>query len=123
MDKPSKIDSSWFGDQFISDTVADGYQWHLDLGPLKNVDQYYKDNFFWQEIVEHPNYDEFWEQRGLIKHIEGVEHNVLTVGGLFDAEDLYGPLSIYKKVEQTSPNANNMIVMGPWSHGDWAREK
>ena len=123
VDKPSKIDSSWFGDQFISDTVADGYQWHLDLGPLKNVDQYYKDNFFWQEIVEHPNYDEFWEQRGLIKHIEGVNHNVLTVGGLFDAEDLYGPLSIYKKVEQTSPNANNMIVMGPWSHGDWAREK
>jgi putative CocE/NonD family hydrolase len=123
MDSPGKIDSAWYGEQFIDDVVGDGYQWHLDLGPLKNVDKYYKDNFFWQEIVKHPNYDEFWEQRGLIKHLEGVQHNVLTVGGLFDAEDLYGPLNIYKKVEQTSPNANNMIVMGPWSHGDWAREK
>jgi putative CocE/NonD family hydrolase len=123
IDPPGKIDSAWFGEQFIKEDVADGYKWHLELGPLKNVDTYYKDNFFWQEIVEHPNYDEFWEQRGLIKHLEGVQHNVLTVGGLFDAEDLYGPLNIYKKVEQTSPNANNMIVMGPWSHGDWAREK
>lgn len=123
VDSPGKIDSAWYREQFINEEVADAYQWQLDLGPLKNVDKFYKDNFFWQEIVEHPNYDEFWQARGLIKHLSGVEHNVLTVGGLFDAEDLYGPFNVYKTVEKTSPNANNMIVMGPWSHGDWAREK
>ncbi|MDG1477534.1 MAG: CocE/NonD family hydrolase [Vicingaceae bacterium] len=122
VDKPGKVKEGWYRDQFIDEEVADAYQWHLDLGPLKNVEKYYKDNFFWQEVVEHPDYDEFWQKRGLIKHLDGVEHNVLTVGGFFDAEDLYGPLNIYKKVEESSPNANNMIVMGPWSHGNWARE-
>lgn len=123
IDKPSKVKEGWYKDQFIDEEVVDAYQWHLNLGPLKNADKYYKDNFFWQEVVEHPNYDEFWQKRGLIKHLEGVKHHVLTVGGLFDAEDLYGPLNIYKKVEETSPKANNMIVMGPWSHGDWSKEK
>ena len=45
------------------------------------------------------------------------------MGGLFDAEDLYGPLNIYKTIEKHNPKAQNRIVMGPWSHGDWAREK
>lgn len=47
----------------------------------------------------------------------------MTVGGWFDAEDLYGPLQIYKRIEQTSPGAMNTIVMGPWGHGDWAHEQ
>lgn len=47
----------------------------------------------------------------------------MTVGGWFDAEDLYGPLNIYKTIEATSPKAKNTIVMGPWGHGDWARER
>jgi putative CocE/NonD family hydrolase len=45
----------------------------------------------------------------------------MTVGGWFDAEDLYGPLNIYKTLERNNPGINNTIVMGPWSHGDWAR--
>ena len=121
--KDGKVKEGWYRDQFIKEKVADGYQWHLNLGPLKNVDKYYKDNFFWQEVKEHPHYDEFWKKRGLVQHLEGIDHHVLTVGGLFDAEDLYGPWNIYKKIEQTSLKANNMIVMGPWSHGNWAREK
>jgi predicted acyl esterase len=44
----------------------------------------------------------------------------MTVGGWFDAEDLYGPLNTYQTIEKTSKNYNT-IVMGPWSHGDWAR--
>jgi putative CocE/NonD family hydrolase len=46
----------------------------------------------------------------------------MTVGGWFDAEDLYGPLNIYKTIESTSLGAKNTIVMGPWGHGDWASE-
>jgi predicted acyl esterase len=42
----------------------------------------------------------------------------MTVGGWFDAEDLYGPLNTYQTIEKTSKNYNT-IVMGPWSHGDW----
>lgn len=44
----------------------------------------------------------------------------MTVGGWFDAEDLFGPLNIYKSIERSSPAATNTIVMGPWAHGQWA---
>lgn len=122
--KEGKTTKPWYIDQFITEKVADGYEWHKDLGPLKKVtDTYFKDNFFWQQVAEHPNYDEFWQKRGLIQHMKDVDHSVMTVGGLFDAEDLYGPLNIYKNIEKTSPNAFNILVMGPWSHGDWAGEK
>ncbi len=122
--KTEKTTEAWYGSQFIREKVADGYDFNLDLGPLKNVtEKYYSENFFWNEVVEHPNYDEFWQKRGLIQHMNGVDHSVMTVGGFFDAEDLYGPFNIYKEIEKTSPKANNMIVMGPWSHGDWARER
>jgi len=45
----------------------------------------------------------------------------MTVGGWFDAEDLYGALHIYNAIEkQNSPSVKNYLVMGPWSHGQWA---
>ncbi|MDP2160501.1 MAG: CocE/NonD family hydrolase, partial [Flavobacterium sp.] len=96
---------AWY--KMIDPKTRDGYQFHLDLGPLKNADKYYADNFFWQEMVNHPNYDEFWQKRGLVQHLKGVKHAVMTVGGWFDAEDLYGPLSIYKALEKNNPGTYN----------------
>ena len=43
------------------------------------------------------------------------------MGGWFDAEDVYGPLAVYRAVERTSPAATNVLVMGPWTHGSWSR--
>jgi putative CocE/NonD family hydrolase len=101
----------------------DQYQFFLDVGPLTNLDTYYKkDNIFWTQLKEHPNYDEFWKSRGIIQHLENIKPAVMTVGGFFDAEDLYGPLETYKNIESRSDNYNT-IVFGPWSHGDWARNK
>lgn len=124
--KDTLTKENWYNDKisrFYNSPAADGYDFHLRLGPLKNATaQYHHDNFFWQQIVEHPNYDEFWQQRNLLPHLKNVKHAVMTVGGWFDAEDLYGPLNIYKTIERTSPAAKNTIVMGPWAHGDWARE-
>jgi len=45
----------------------------------------------------------------------------MTVGGWFDAEDLFGALATYKTIEETNPGARNTIVMGPWFHGGWSR--
>ncbi|HET8754290.1 MAG TPA: CocE/NonD family hydrolase, partial [Salinimicrobium sp.] len=98
----------------------DQYQFFLDVGPLSNLDKYYEDNVFWQQLKDHPNYDEFWQKRGILQHLKDIEPAVMVVGGLFDAEDLYGPFNTYKTIEKTSDNFN-MLVMGPWSHGDWAR--
>ncbi len=109
---------------FFKKPAKDAYDFHLKLGPLKNItEKYYPDNFFWKQIVDHPNYDTFWQKRNLLPHLNNIKPAVLTVGGWFDAEDLYGPLNIYKTIEKTSPGAKNTIVMGPWGHGDWANEK
>ena len=53
-------------------------------------------------------------KRGLLPHLKNINHAVMTVGGWFDAEDLSGPLNIYKTIEKTSPKAKNTIVMGPF---------
>jgi predicted acyl esterase len=52
----------------------------------------YKDNFFWQEHVDHPNYDEFWQKRSIIPHLKNIKNApaIMVVGGWYDAEDLYG---------------------------------
>jgi len=105
--------------------TPDGYQFYMDLGPLSNVNEkYYHDEIaFWNESIKHPNHDEFWQSRDILPHLNNVTSAVLTVGGWFDAEDLYGPLQIYRQVEKRNPDATNMIVMGPWSHGGWSRGK
>lgn len=103
--------------------AADGYEYYRKLGALKNItEKIHFDNYFWQEHVDHPNYDTFWQKRNLLPHLKQVKPAVLTVGGWFDAEDLYGPLNIYKVIEKNNPGATNHLVMGPWGHGDWARE-
>jgi putative CocE/NonD family hydrolase len=123
-DKPTT--EAWYNSEmarFRESKVADGYDFNLSQGPLKNfTEKYHQDNFFWNQIVEHPNYDDFWQKRNLLPHLTNVKHSVMTVGGWYDAEDLYGPLNIYKKIESSSKGAFNTLVMGPWSHGDWARE-
>lgn len=127
--KDSLTKAPWYMDKimrFYSNKVADGYDFYLEKGPLKNItEEYHHDNFFWNQIVEHPNYDEFWQKRSILPALKdgGIDHAVMTVGGWFDAEDLYGPLNIYKTIEKNNPKADNMLVMGPWTHGGWARER
>lgn len=110
----------WYS--MIQPTTQDGYQFYMDLGPLSNASKYFgEDNFFWQQLSEHPDYDEFWQARSILPHLKEIDHAVMTVGGWFDAEDLYGPLNIYQNIEANNPDTFNALVMGPWSHGDWAR--
>ena len=101
----------------------DGYRFFLEMGPLKNADesQLKGEVAFWNQIMEHPNYDSFWQSRNLLPHLKNVRCAVMTVGGWFDAEDLYGPLKIYRAVEKNNPGVFNVLVMGPWSHGEWGR--
>jgi len=103
--------------------TPDGYQFFMDIGPLKNVNEHYYHGeiAFWNEIVEHPKYDEFWKARRLLPHLRNVAPAVMTVGGWYDAEDLYGALNTYRAVEEQNPGVVNTLVMGPWVHGGWAR--
>ncbi|SEI52182.1 hypothetical protein SAMN04487995_1116 [Dyadobacter koreensis] len=117
----SPTDASWFTNDFIK-PEPDGYTFNLNLGPLRNFDKYYSKNFFWQETVNHPNKDDFWKKRDILPHLKGLKHAFMTVGGWFDAEDLYGPLNTYKTIEKNNPGIYNTLVVGPFGHGRWSRE-
>lgn len=109
-----------FNDRFDFGT-PDGYQFYLDMGSLKNAnDKYFKGDIeFWNQLTQHPNYDDFWQSRNILPHLKNITASVMTVGGWFDAEDLYGPLHTYRSIEDKNPNIFNTLVMGPWSHGAW----
>lgn len=102
----------------------DGYQFFLSMGPLANADaKYFKgDVAFWNEVMKHGTYDAFWKARNVRAHLKEIRPAVMTVGGWFDAENLFGALETYKAVESHGPKSTNMLVMGPWFHGGWSRE-
>jgi putative CocE/NonD family hydrolase len=110
----------WY--QSIKPGRQDPWSFYLSLGPMSEAGRLHKGDFFWQQIVDHPNYDEFWQRRSILPHLKDIKTNVLVVGGFFDAEDLYGPLNIYRSIESKNPDTFNAIVMGPWSHGDWSHQ-
>jgi putative CocE/NonD family hydrolase len=135
-DKPT--DTAWY--KLPELKTQDQYQFFLDVGPLSNLNKYYQyetvdnpslknndktDDFFWEELKEHPNYDSVWQSKGIIQHLKSIKSSVATmiVGGWFDAEDLYGPLETYKTIEEYNPKNYNTMVFGPWDHGSWARSK
>jgi len=102
--------------------TSDGYEWFLRLGPLSNLEDcvFHGRIPFWNAFASHPNRDAFWEARDLAPRLKNVAPAVMTVGGWFDAEDLYGALHVYRAIEDQNPDAFNVLVMGPWYHGGWS---
>jgi len=102
--------------------TKDGYRFFLELGPLTNVQQniFKGENTHWNEYTSHSTYDEFWQSRNMLQYLTAVRPAVLTVGGWFDAQDLYGPLKVYETIEKNQPS-DNTLVIGPWYHGSWDR--
>ena len=105
--------------------TPDGYQFFKDLGPLSNVNKHYFHGKrpFWNELTEHPNYDDYWKARDLLQHLKKTKPATLVVGGWYDTEDLYGPLQTYQTMSNKNRKDNVKIVMGPWSHGQWNSTK
>ncbi|WP_422012972.1 CocE/NonD family hydrolase [Roseateles sp.] len=107
----------------------DAYNYFLKLGNLDAIAQSFAganpdapaSNPFFDELVQHDSFDDYWRQRRLLPHLKNIQAAVLTVGGWYDAEDLAGPLTVYHAIEQQNPGANNSLVMGPWVHGGWMR--
>jgi uncharacterized protein len=102
--------------------VPDSYEFFMRLGSVKATRQFFPDSVkYWQDLMSHPNYDDWWKATDPRPHLKKVKPAVMTVGGWFDAEDLYGALHTYKAIEsQNSRDVKNTLVMGPWSHGQWA---
>jgi putative CocE/NonD family hydrolase len=101
--------------------TPDGYRFFLDMGPLPNANARYMKNGvpFWNELMLHGTWDAFWEERNILPHLKGIKPAVLVVGGWFDTENLYGALHTYQAIKEQNPGARDILVMGPWSHGQW----
>lgn len=102
--------------------TPDGYDFFLRMGGLREGTRKYftTPNEYWDANLDHTTYDAFWKARSILPHLKDVRAAVLTVGGWFDAEDLAGPLNVYRAIERSSPGASNRLVMGPWPHGGWS---
>ncbi len=113
---------NWPRPTFVPDT-EDGYEFFMRYEPLSKISKGLFNNqvAFWDSIVAHPNYDDFWQKKSILPHLKGISSAVITVGGWFDAEDLYGPFHIYDEVEKNNPDLFNVLVVGPWSHGGMSR--
>ena len=98
----------------------DNYDFYLKTGALKNFSKIMGDSIaFWKDMMNHPNYDAWWEARNARNFVTDIKPAVLVVGGLFDAEDCFGAWNLYKAIEEKSKNTDNRLVMGPWFHGGW----
>lgn len=104
--------------------TPDGYQFFLNLGPLSNANTRYMKNqvAFWNELARNSVWNAFWEARDVLPHLRKIRPAMLVVGGWYDTENLYGALHTYQAIEQNNPGAFNMLVMGPWSHGQWGND-
>jgi len=106
--------------------TPDGYKFYLQMGGLKNSGDLYWQKMgmrmkFWDQMMLHPNYDQFWKERNILPNLKNIRAAVMTVGGWYDDEDLYGALATYQAIERQNPGIFNVLVMGPWFHGGWAR--
>jgi putative CocE/NonD family hydrolase len=103
--------------------TEDGYQFYLNMGSVKNTnDKYYKDTIrLWNEMLDHPDYDQHWKDRNVLTHLTNIKTPVLVTGGWYDAEDLYGAINTWKTISKNNPGTPAYFCMGPWVHGGWAR--
>jgi putative CocE/NonD family hydrolase len=111
------------GSKGVNVPFADNYKFYLETGALKNFNaKYFHDSIsFWNELMSHPNLDAWWKARNPRNFVTDVKPAMLTVGGLFDAEDCFGAWRLYEAIEKKSKSTDNRLVVGPWSHGQWAQ--
>ncbi|MGA7298364.1 MAG: CocE/NonD family hydrolase [Rhodanobacteraceae bacterium] len=75
---------------------------------------------FWKKIMAHPAYDAFWQDQAMDRILAGqpLKVPVMLVGSLWDQEDIYGAIAVYKAIEPKDTGNNKVyLVMGPWNHG------
>lgn len=120
-DHPRK--SPWEEYPQINDSIKieDAFDFYLKAGALKNFNTLYfhDESKIWNEYLAHAIKDTYWQERNLRPHLKNIQPAVLTVGGWFDAEDMFGALKTYEAIEQLNAVNKSRLVMGPWTHGAW----
>jgi putative CocE/NonD family hydrolase len=103
--------------------TPDGYRFFMEAGAPARIDSLYFHGAVpaWNDFMRHPNYDEYWQAQNVLKDLDLVSPDlpILNVAGWFDAEDFYGPMSIYHTLERLHPRNRSVLAVGPWLHGGW----
>jgi uncharacterized protein len=111
-----KNDEKWWSDHF------DDYDLYIqsgsagDLGKLHGLEQV----GFWRKVLEHPGYDAFWRDQAVdqILAAQPLKVPVMLVDSLWDQEDIYGAIAVYKAIKpKDKDNDKVFLVIGPWHHG------
>jgi putative CocE/NonD family hydrolase len=71
------------------------------------------------KLMSHPAYDEFWQDQALDKILakQHVTVPTMLVHSLWDQEDIYGNIALYKALKAQQPDTSNIyLVIGPWFH-------
>jgi uncharacterized protein len=100
----------------------DTYEWYRSFPTLTGLANAVGANDWptWRRFVEHPSYDSVWKNRSLGVTFAHTTVPTLVVGGWWDQEDEFGPLLTYRTLSRTDTARIVSLVMGPWSHGQWA---
>jgi putative CocE/NonD family hydrolase len=124
--RPGPTNNGDYLKKWIGADTEDGYDYYRTVGGLKEAADSYQTNLgtrikFWDEMMQHPNYDQYWKDRNILPKLKNIKAAVMTVGGWYDNEDLYGALNTYQSIEKQNPGIFNVLVVGPWFHGGWER--
>jgi uncharacterized protein len=103
----------------------DTYQWYLDLGPLSNINAKYLHGSipYWNSVVAHADYDEFWQNAAWINQLKASTVPTLNVTGFWDQEDPWGSWQIFRHAALSDPGHTSFMLAGPWYHGEWNDDK
>jgi putative CocE/NonD family hydrolase len=101
----------------------DGYDFYLSMGTLANADELYFKHAqpYWEMNVKNNTYNDFWQARSVWKYLTNVKPAVMLVGGWYDAEDPQGLFRQFNFMAKNSPATSDLLVVGPWTHGGFAR--
>ncbi|MHB8501741.1 MAG: CocE/NonD family hydrolase [Candidatus Acidiferrales bacterium] len=106
----------WWTDHF------DDYDVYMDAGSAGELGRRHglEQMGFWRKILEHPSYDYFWRDQAVDKILaaQPLKVPVMLVDSLWDQEDIYGAMAVYKAIKPKDTNNDKVfLVMGPWHHG------
>jgi putative CocE/NonD family hydrolase len=111
-----KNEAKWFTSTF------DDYDTYLRAGSAGELARQrgVMQSGFWRKIMAHPTYDAFWKDQAMDQILakQPLKVPTMLVHSLWDAEDIYGAIAVYKALKpMDSANDKVFLVMGPWSHG------
>ena len=115
-DGTRKNEEKWWTSNF------DDYDLYMQAGSAGELGRRHglEQTGFWRKLLAHPSYDAFWRDQAVDKILaeQPLKVPVMLVDSLWDQEDIYGAIAVYKAIKPKDTNNDKVfLVIGPWHHG------